>query len=197
MTDISIKTICKILTNRNTSYKLFLMKYSILNITLSKTVFSFKELSCGIVSEPWQYYEYNFYRFKKNDRIFDFVEYTIEKRDQITTYTQKRQVFDFLWNSTDKYIIKMLKSLVAMVQFRLLVPFVDSKELIGLTWDAQNKRITELSQSIDMFYTVNSDFITINNDWVKFICLERELIIKTVEGIIADEYNKKNYDLRG
>ena len=84
-----------------------------------------------------------------------------------------------------------------MVQFRLLVPFVDSKELSGLTWDAQNKRIKELSQSIDMFYTINSDFITINNDWVKFVCLEREIIINTVEGIIADEYDKKSYNLRG
>lgn len=197
MTDTSIKTICKMLTNRNTSYKLFLMKYLVSNISFSKTVFSFKELACGMVSEAWEYYEQNFYRFTKNDRIFDLVEYSLGISDQITIYTHKRQVFDFLWNCTDKYIIKMLKSLVAMVQFRLLVPFVDSKELSGLTWDAQNKRIKELSQSIDMFYTINSDFITINNDWVKFVCLEREIIINTVEGIIADEYDKKSYNLRG
>lgn len=197
MTDTSIKTICKMLTNRNTSYKLFLMKYLVSNISFSKTVFSFKELACGMVSEAWEYYEQNFYRFTKNDRIFDLVEYSLGISDQITIYTHKRQVFDFLWNCTDKYIIKMLKSLVTMVQFRLLVPFVDSKELSGLTWDAQNKRIKELSQSIDMFYTINSDFITINNDWVKFVCLEREIIIKTVEGIIADEYVKKSYNLRG
>lgn len=197
MTEISIETVRKMIANRNTSYKLFLMKYLALEISLSKTVFSFKELACGMVSEAWEYYEQNFYRFTKNDRIFDLVEYSLGKSDEITIYTHKRQVFDFLWNNTDKYIIKMLKSLVAMVQFRLLVPFVDSKELSGLTWDAQNKRIRELSQSIDMFYTINSDFITINNDWVKFVSLEREIIIKTVEGIIADEYDKKSYNLRG
>ena len=197
MTEISIETVRKMIANRNTSYKLFLMKYLALEISLSKTVFSFKKLACGMVSEAWEYYEQNFYRFTKNDRIFDLVEYSLGKSDEITIYTHKRQVFDFLWNNTDKYIIKMLKSLVAMVQFRLLVPFVDSKELSGLTWDAQNKRIRELSQSIDMFYTINSDFITINNDWVKFVSLEREIIIKTVEGIIADEYDKKSYNLRG
>ena len=192
MIDIYIETILKMISNRNTSYKLFLMKYLIKNISGDKTLFSFKELSCGMVSESWQHYEYNYFRYTKNDRIFDLIQYAIESSSQITIYSSNKQVFDFLWNSDDKNIIRMLKRLTSVVQYRLLVPFIDSIELTGLKWNKQNKYIKEKSKIIDMFYTINEDSILVNSDWVKYICLNREIIIKTVEGIIDDEYRKKN-----
>lgn len=191
MVDVSLETIIKMVSNRNTSYKLFLMKYLISNISEQKVDFSFKELSCGIVSESWKYYEYYYNRFTKNDRIFDLIQYSIDLNQEISIYSGKKQVFDFLWNNEDKKVINMLNRLVAMVQYRLLIPFVDHHELRGLAWINQNKRIEELSQNDEMFYEIKEKRIIINSKWMKYIISNREFILKNLEGIISNEYTKK------
>ena len=196
MIDTSIEAIVKMVSNRNTSYKLFLMKYLVYNISEHKTVFSFKELSCGMVSESWKYYEHYYNRFTKNDRIFNLIQYSIDSNPEISIYSSKNQVFDFLWNNNDKQVVNMLKNLVVMVQYRLLVPFIESYELNGLTWNAQNKRIKELSRSYEMFYVINEKCIVVNPKWVRYISLNRKLILETLEGIISDEYGKKINNLR-
>ena len=188
MTDkISANMVLKMISNRNTSYKLFLMRYLIGCISKDKINFSFKELSCGMVSEAWSYYERCYERYTKNDRIFDLVLYV---------FSSKKSVFDFLMKSDDLRIISMLTKLIAMVQYRILIPFVDLEELNGLSWNAQNRRIMQLSCEREMFYRIEDKNIKINQEWITFILSCREMLVKMVDNVIADEYEHRKNDIR-
>ena len=197
MTDnISANMVLRMISNRNTSYKLFLMRYLISCISKNKITFSFKELSCGMVSEAWGYYEGYYERYTKNDRIFDLVQYVVDSYSELTVFSSKKSVFDFLMKSNDLQIISMLTKLIAMVQYRLLVPFVELEELNGLSWNAQNKRIMQLSCEREMFYRIEDKNIKINQEWITFISSCREMLIKMVDNVIADEYEHRKNDIR-
>lgn len=197
MTDnVSADMVLKMISNRNTSYKLFLMRYLLSCISKDKASFSFKELSCGMVSEAWSYYESCYERYTKNDRIFDLVQYVVDSYNELTVFSSKKVVFDFLMKSNDEQIISSLIKLIAMVQYRILVPFVDLEELHGRSWNAQNKRIMQLSCEQEMFYQIQDKNILINQEWITFISSCREMLIKMVDNVIANEYEHRKNDIR-
>ncbi len=190
---VSIETIEDMLNHRNTAYKLFLMKYLVEKISNSKTVFSFKELSCGIVAMAWSYYEIYYERFTKNDRIYDLVQYVLSLDTDITIYSSLEDVFKFLLDSSDKEIIRRLRQMSMCAPYRLLLPFIKDVRLNCLTWDKQNAKIEELSQQCEMFYEIRGREITINDKWVKFICNNRLLASQRVDLILKKAYeNRKN-----
>ena len=188
---ITIDSVLKMVGKRNTSYKLFLMKYLINNIKKeSRNRFSFYEMSCGMVSEAWQYYEKHFYRFSKNDRIFDLIQCVIEN-DEISIFSSKATVYEFLYNNKDVTIKNKLKKLMLMPQYRLLTPFIQKGELTGLTWKEENKKIEKISTEQNLFYRINKDSVQINDEWSEFICSNRQIIINELNKIIDKEYEKK------
>lgn len=194
--NVSADIVLKMISNRNTSYKLFLMHYLLNSISKDKASFSFKELSCGMVSEAWVYYEGYYERYTKNDRIFDLVQYVVNTYDELTVFSPQKTVFNFLMKSEDAKIISNLLKLIAMVQYRILVPFVDLEELRGLSWDAQNKRIKQLSCEREMFYQIQDKKILINYEWIEFISSNREALIKMVGNVINNEYEYRKSYLR-
>ncbi|MBD5583497.1 MAG: hypothetical protein HDQ88_00195 [Clostridia bacterium] len=190
---VSIETIENMLAPRNTSYKLFLMKYLVENISEQKSVFSFKELSCGIVAMAWEYYEKYYERFTKNDRIYDLIQYALSLNIHISIYSSNQDVFEFLINSSDKEIISRLRQMSACAPYRLLFPFVKEFKLNNLTWDKQNQKIEELSQHYEMFYEIRCKEIFVHTKWIKFICDNRLLASQRVNLIIKKAYeNRKN-----
>ena len=193
--NVSTEMVLKMISNRDTSYKLFLMRYLLARVSKDKTRFSFKELSCGMVSEAWEYYEGCYERYTKNDRIFDLVQYVVDSYNDLTVFSSKKVVFDFLMKSNDEQIVSRLTKLMSMVQYRLLVPFIDIKELNGLSWNAQNKKIIQLSCKQAMFYQIQDKNILINQEWISFISSCREMLIKTVDNVIVDEYEHRKNDL--
>lgn len=193
---VSADMVLKMISNRNTSYKLFLMRYLLSFVSKEKTKFSFRELSCGMVSEAWGYYERCYERFTKNDRIFDLVQYVVDLYSDLSVFSSKKVVFDFLMNNKDVQIISRLTKLMSMVQYRLLVPYVDIEELKGRSWSSQNKRIIQLSSQQAMFYQIKDKSISINQEWISFISSHREMLIKIVDNVIEDEYENRKSDLR-
>lgn len=193
--NVSTEMVLKMINNRNTSYKLFLMRYLLICVSKDKTRFSFRELSCGMVSEAWKYYEGCYERYTKNDRIFDLVQYIVDSYNDLTVFSSKKVVFDFLMKSNDEQIVSRLTKLMSMVQYRLLVPFVDIEELNGLSWNAQNKKIMQLSCKQAMFYQIQDKNILINQEWINFLSSCREILIKTVDNVIVDEYEHRKNDL--
>ena len=171
------------------------MRYLLASVSKDKTRFSFKELSCGMVSEAWEYYEGCYERYTKNDRIFDLVQYVVDSYNDLTVFSSKKVVFDFLMKSNDEQIVSRLTKLMSMAQYRLLVPFIDIKELNGLSWNAQNKKIIQLSCKQAMFYQIQDKNILINQEWISFISSCREMLIKTVDNVIVDEYEHRKNDL--
>lgn len=192
---ISIETFENMLKNRNTSYKLFLMKYLLDNISENKINFSFRELSCGLVSHAWEYYETNYERFTKNDRIYDLVQYILSQYPNITIYSSVKDVLEFLLESSDREINIRLKQLSACAPYRLLFPFVKEYNLSSLPWDKQNKKIEELSQQYEMFYEIHGKEIKINNKWLRFICCNRLLVCQRLNLILKSTYEKKQHNL--
>lgn len=192
---VSIETIEDMLKHRNTSYKLFLMKYLIENISKDKARFSFKELSCGIVAMAWSYYETNYERFTKTDRIYDLVQYVLSLNGDITIYSSYDDVFKFLLESSDKEIICRLRQMSMCAPYRLLLPFVKDFKLNSLTWDRQNKKIEELSQQYEMFYVINGKEIIISDKWLKYICNNRLLICQRVDFLLKEAYEKRKNNL--
>lgn len=192
---VTIETIEKMLSHRNTSYKLFLMKYLLENISENKIVFDFNELSCGIVAMAWPYYETYYERFTKNDRIYDLVQYVLSLNLSVSIYSPFKDVFEFLINSSDKEIVRRLKQMAMCAPYRLLLPFIKNVNLRNLTWDKQNKKIEELSHEYEMFYTINGKEITINDDWVKYICNNRLFVCQRVEAILKEVYGKRKNNL--
>ncbi len=192
--NISADMILKMISNRNTSYKLFLMRYLLGVVSKDKDSFSLKELSCGMVSEAWSYYESVYERYTKNDRIFDLVQYIVDTCNEITVFSSKKVVFNYLMNNNENEIISKLIKLMSMVHYRLLVPFIDVNELNGLSWSRQNKRIMELSCKQEMFYQIQNNTILINKGWNRFISSHRQMLIKIVDNVIVDEYEyRKNH----
>lgn len=192
---VSIEIIEDMLNHRNTSYKLFLMKYLVENISKNKTVFSFKELSCGIVAMAWGYYETYYERFTKNDRIYDLVQYVLSLNVNITIYSSSKDVFEFLLESSDKEIIRRLRQLSMCAPYRLLLPFIKEFKLNSLTWDKQNEKIEELSQQYEMFYVIHGKEIMISDIWVKYICNNRLLICQRVDFLLKEAYEKRKSNL--
>ena len=97
--------------------------------------------------------------------------------------------------SNDEQIVSRLTKLMSMAQYRLLVPFIDIKELNGLSLNAQNKKIIQLSCKQAMFYQIQDKNILINQEWISFISSCREMLIKTVDNVIVDEYEHRKNDL--
>ena len=135
-------------------------------------------------------------RFTKNDRIYDLVQYVVDLYSDLSVFSSKKVVFDFLMNNKDVQIISRLTKLMSMVQYRLLVPYVDIEELKGRSWSSQNKRIIQLSSQQAMFYQIKDKSISINQEWISFISSHREMLIKIIDNVIEDEYENRKSDLR-
>ncbi len=158
----------QLIKNRDTSYKLFMMKYLFESIYKNKTSFSFKEISCGIVSFSWNVINDKAERFTFHDKLIDLFEYINDNYDSVDNYSSQNEVYDFLINSTDKFIKKSLSNIVAYVPYRLLIDNEVAKILSGQIDRKKNGIIAEYSiRNADCLYSINGKNIIVRDAYIR------------------------------
>lgn len=177
-----------ILKNRDTSYKIFLLKYLFTSVTVDIYKFTFKELACGIVSCAWDSINDKGKAFSYHDKLYELFMYIIENYGIIDNYSSCNEVFNFLFSCTDKVILKYLNNLVVYVPYRLLVDENLANILKGEVDRKKNDIIIEYSQRcLDTIYYFEDQKIILRNEYIENITKRRSYLLNWINEIIKKE----------
>lgn len=180
------------LKKRSSSYKCFLLLYLLKRINTNKTVFSFGELSKGIVLEAWNYLPYFDGPLTKIDDLFDLCIEIIEKSNySLTVYSTEKQVNEFLACLQDKSISKRINNLCLIAPYRLDINESIVENLHGVIDRKKNGLIEEYSHQYDLFYRIDNKTITIYPAYATFIIQNRMSVINEAKEFIERWYVDK------
>ena len=177
-----------LIRNRDTSYKVFLLKFIFQSVYRNKYNFTFKELSCGIVSSAWDFINEKGKRFTYHDRLYDLFEYIIDEENNIDNYASQIDVYNYLYESKDSETIKRLKSIVAYVPYRLLVDDKLMPILRGKTDRKKNMIIEQYTHvSEDTMYYISEKKIFLRDRYILDIKNNYFALINWINNIVITE----------
>ena len=154
------------------SYKAFWLRAILKEVQADNYEIPFKKLVCQMVAFAW--YPISAYKlyFGACDNLAKVVNYISQKENFNSNYSEK-DLFNYLMNSSDKTIIKMLKDLTYNVPYRFLSPFFKN-EVKGKKSNVE-KIIEELSVTDkDCVYEIRTDesgekYIKIKKQWINYL----------------------------
>ena len=189
MSDSIKENIFYALKYRSSSYKCFLLLYLLKRINDKKRVFSFEELSKGIVIEAWGFLPSFDGPLTKIDDLFDLCLDLIESSNYtLTTFSSEKTVSVFLDKLEDKGLKKRIRNLCLIAPYRLNTNESTSEFLHGVIDRKKSKIIEELSHHYDLFYVIEGKVITINPDYVNYIIKNRDPLIAQTRDFVENRY---------
>lgn len=174
----------------NTSYKLFLLKYLVLNISDEKSDFDFDELCKGMLAESWEYIETKASKFTKNDKLLALAREVCESsQGELSFYSSKTEVERYLKKDNGE-VIRMIRPLCRYAPYRLDINEQLDEFLRNKLDSEKNGIIQEMSHKYDLFYEIWDKRITINRNYLLFIKNNRNKILDVINGEVERRYLK-------
>lgn len=165
----------KMVANKNlmNSYKLYFLKTLILNVFKDKREFSFYEMACWMCAYSFSDVCKLGNRIRPLDRLYDIAVFIIESEGLMES-SEAQEVYDLVYYSENKELIRIIKSLCNYVPYRLLA-YLWPYELSGKNDKQKNEIIEELSRSeLRCIYSISPKLkekkvIEVNFEWTIFI----------------------------
>lgn len=176
------------LKNMDTTYKMFLLKHLIVEVSKGSECFSFFELACGIVASAWDIINIKAKKFTHHDKLFDIFTDIYYKKDGIDNYSSFEEVYNYLLDCKHSDVIKQLNNIVAYAPYRLIIDENLSILIKGVPDKKKNSIIEQYSKNnIDSFYVISNKNIKIRKQYVDYIRLNSRMLTKWINSKIDEE----------
>ncbi|KMT22715.1 HNH endonuclease domain-containing protein [Clostridium cylindrosporum] len=171
--------------NFSTSYKLFWFNGIYKEIIFGNKTMSFKKIIARMVATAWYpviYYKLNLGFQDKLNQIILYVHETLK----VGREENEEYIAEYIYNSTDRQLNKMINTISLYVPYRLIRPFYE--EQIKFKEKITNKKISNLEINNLIQKLSEEDFtslyridkkkkeITINDSWVNYITSNQAII---------------------
>lgn len=170
--------------NLMNSYKLYLLKSIILNVTKEKKEFDFYQLACFMCAYSFEDVCLIKRRIRHLDKLYDIAVELIEK-ENLYQSARVEEVFDSAYNTENKGLRKKIGALCNYVPYRLLA-YNWPAELKGKNDAQRNRIIEELSRSekrnIYAIFTImtKNKRIEVREEWAKYIYENRSFLARWI-----------------
>lgn len=182
--------------NLMNSYKLYLLKTLIVNVSNEKTEFSFYELASWMSAYSFGDVCQLNGRIRPLDKLYDIAVKLIEEEDLYQS-ASVGEIFDAAYQTENISLRKAVKDLCNYAPYRLMA-YIWSAELKGRTDAQKNRLIEELSKSgernIYAIYTISArdKKIEVKADWAKYISSHRKNLLIWINQKIETFIGREN-----
>jgi len=147
------------------SYKMYWLLGILEEVSVGNTEIEFKKLIARMIVYAWYPQQQFKLNFGFSDNLKKPIGY-VALRNEFPVNCNEKELLDFLYESEDKELNKMMKELTYNVPYRLLSPFFKIPEF-------KNTLIVDLSQESETclykIITGKKDKIVINDCWVTYL----------------------------
>jgi len=176
-TNIDVNIFSQTLSNKYlmNSYKLYWFAGILEEIKSGNNNISFRNIVYRMITRSW----YSLLKFKLHfgyqDRLYVLVQY-VQKISSLNEKASESEIIDFLKNSNDINLNKLIKKFYTFVPYRFLSPFYYN-ELKGVPESSKNSTLKNLSVQNPIFYSIQNESITLLHQWFNYI-FENQIIIE-------------------
>jgi hypothetical protein len=166
-----------VLSDTAASYKMYWLLAILEEVSIEQTEIEFRKLTSRMVVKAW----YPLLKYKLSfglcDSLAKVVNYISDTYNLASNYDEKK-LLEFIYNSEDKNLNKMLKDLTYNVPYRFLAPFFKGK----LEGKKVEKQIEELSKADEeSLYAIyqdenNDKCIRIRDKWFNYLKYNGKII---------------------
>lgn len=175
--NIDVGTFSQTISNKYlmNSYKLYWFAGILEEIKSGNKTVSFKNIVYRMITKSW----YSLLKFKLHfgyqDRLYVLVQY-VQQISSLNETASENEIIDFLVNSTDLQLSRLISKFYKFVPYRFLSPFY-YKELQGVPESIKNPTIRELSNQKPKFYAIKDESIILLDHWFDYI-FKNQIIIE-------------------
>lgn len=160
------------------SYKMYWLLGILDEVSLGRVEIEFKRIISRMIVYAW----YPLLQYRLSFGVFDNLKKPVNYVSEIYRYKSncdERKLLDFLYNSDDSELQRMMKELSLKVPYRLLSPFFTT-ELRGFRDHLKDKMIVDLSLGSDnCLYKIikgETDKIVIKPEWAEYLKVNYKVI---------------------
>lgn len=182
--------------NLMNSYKLYLLKTLIINVSKEKTEFSFYELASWMCAYSFEDVCLLNGRIRHLDKLYDIAVKLI-KNENIYQSARVREVFDAAYKTENKKLRNEINDLCNYAPYRLLA-YIWPAELKGKTDSQKNHLIEEFSinEERNMYaifrISAKEKRIEVKEEWAKYITDHRNNLLIWIDYRIQKFIGKEN-----
>lgn len=199
---LNIEKLGRLFDNKSECYKLFWFKAILEKVTKEgKNVLSYEELVDEMIAEAWYMVTEYHLNLGPKDTLESVVNMIKEKHPEIKNSAEKKDIIDFLKDTTDREILDKKRTLTYNVPYRLQAPFLT--DIKGKDWDvAESKLMTKINAVPRLMYYFEalnglSTVITIQDDWQIYLVKNQEIIQGWIEYNLICYLQKRNPNVPG
>lgn len=197
---LNIQYLGRLFDNTSECYKLFWFQSILSKLETGKEAFTFEELVDEMIADAW----YMVTEYHLNLGPKDNLEAVVNRISEITPFKpseKKNTILGYLHTCTDKEVLRMKKTLIKNVPYRLQAPFMP--EFKGKVWDVSERRLAEeinqqerLMYYFSAFNGLNTE-IQLEKDWVEYLTKNKEIIKGWIQYNMIKYLQKRNPSVPG
>lgn len=182
--------------NLMNSYKLYLLKTLIVNVSKEKTEFWFYELASWMCAYSFEDVCQLNGRIRSLDKLYDVAVKLIEE-ENLYQSASVGEIFDAAYQTKNQSLRKAVKDLCNYVPYRLLA-YIWPVELKGKTDAQKNKLIEAFSKNgernIYVIYTISArdKKVEVKEDWAQYISSHRKNLLLWIDQKIETFVGKES-----
>ncbi len=196
--EVNYSAFAGVLNDKSASYKMYWLLAILKEVASDKKEIEFRTLISRMVVKSWYPILKCKLSFGLCDNLANVVDYISDTYNVGSNYTEDK-LFEFIYESEDKKLNKMLKDLTYNVPYRFLAPFFKGK----LKGRKVEKQIEELSrQDNECVYEIyqnekNENCIRIRDNWCNYLKYNRKIIEGWAYYELACFLQKRNPNVPG
>lgn len=199
--ELNIEYLGHLFDNTSECYKFFWFDALITKVIDGKNEIDYEEMVDEMIAEAWYMVTEYHLNLGPRDTLEGLIDLIKAKNPQLKSCEKKSTILEFLKNTDDSEIISKKRILTRNVPYRLQAPFMVN--IKGKTWDiGESKLITKINQESRLIYYFKefeglSTKITVQEDWMKYIVKNKEIIRGWLECKMIKYLQKRNPSVPG
>jgi len=199
--ELNIEYLGRLFDNTSECYKFFWFDALITKVIDGKNEIDYEEMVDEMIAEAWYMVTEYHLNLGPRDTLEGLIDLIKAKNPQLKSCEKKSTILEFLKNTDDSEIISKKRILTRNVPYRLQAPFMVN--IKGKTWDiGESKLITKINQESRLIYYFKefeglSTKITVQEDWMKYIVKNKEIIRGWLECKMIKYLQKRNPSVPG
>lgn len=173
------------LNNLASSYKLFWFKGIYVEVMKGNRVLEFKRIVARMIAAAW--FPVVFYNLSLgfSDKLADAIWYLYNEL-HIDKEESEEKIVEFIYNSTDKKLLKMVKNFTNLVPYRLIRPFYQreidyERKCVVAFYDGKVNAIIERHNMNDQnkaFYIMDrlNGVLTVSEKWAEYMRINAAVV---------------------
>lgn len=199
--ELNIEYLGRLFDNTSECYKFFWFDALITKVIDGKNEIDYEEMVDEMIAEAWYMVTEYHLNLGPRDTLEGLIDLIKAKNPQLKSCEKKSTILEFLKNTDAREIISKKRILTRNVPYRLQAPFMVN--IKGKTWDiGESKLITKINQESRLIYYFKefeglSTKITVQEDWMKYIVKNKEIIRGWLECKMIKYLQKRNPSVPG